>query len=135
MTLYFSASTNGFYDSEINETMPSDAKEITFDEYQALLNKPIESAPLTKEQTIAQYEFEATSLLNEIANSWGYDSIISAVSYANSTNAQFKADAEALIEWRDEVWAVVYEIELGKLPKTTEDFVALLPKSPLKPVI
>ena len=58
-----------------------------------------------------------------------------AVSYAASTNSQFKAEAEALIAWRDTYWTQAYTIEAGTLPATAEAFVALLPEAHSKPVI
>jgi len=37
MTLYFSKTTNGFYDTTINVSIPSDAVEISNSEHEALL--------------------------------------------------------------------------------------------------
>jgi len=38
MTYYFSKSTNGFYDSEINTVIPDDAVEVTVEEHKNLLD-------------------------------------------------------------------------------------------------
>ena len=84
---------------------------------------------------IAEYEMAVLNLLNSVALSWGYDSIVSAVSYFFSTNLQYKADAEALIAWRDSIWAEAYTIEQGTLPDTAEAFVAMLPAAPTKPTV
>jgi len=89
----------------------------------------------TKEQTIFLYEGVAQQNLDDVARSWGYSSMNTAVTYANSTNAQFKADAEALIAWRDKYWTKAYTIEAGTLPATAEAFVGLLPKAPKQPVV
>jgi len=88
-----------------------------------------------KAQTIALYENAAQTNLDSVAKSWGYDSLVSAVSYINSTNPQFKADAEALIEWRDSYWMEAYTIKAGNLPSTADAFVAMLPVAPTKPVV
>ena len=97
----------------------------------ALLTCP----PLNRSQTLALYQVAAHKNIDDVAISWGYDSILSAVSYASSTNAQYKADAEALITWRDSVWSEAYTIEQGELPKTAEEFVAMLPTPPNKPIV
>jgi hypothetical protein len=89
----------------------------------------------SKNQIIAQYEFAAQINLDKVAQSWGYDSLVSAASYSGSSNPQFKAEAEALINWRDNYWSEAYTIETGTLPATADAFLALLPKAPIKPVI
>jgi len=111
--------------------------------YEAALNPP---APvLTPAQiqanTIASYEAAAQSQLDSVAQSWGYDSVVSAASYASSTVAQYKADALSLIAWRDAVWQKAYEIESAvkagaqTMPETPADFVALLPAPPARPTV
>lgn len=151
MTIYYAKSTNGFYDSYINIKIPKDAIKITDEIYKNLImaqskgqiiqsdingNPELINYPaLNQNQIIANYEFAAQENLDAVAKSWGYDSLVSAVSYANSTNPQFKAEAEALIEWRDKLWAEAYTIEAGTLPVTADAFLAMLPAAPTKPVI
>ena len=149
MTLYYAKSTNGFYDNEINTVIPADAIEISTELHQSLmqfqsLGKIIQSdkegnpvaldppAP-TKDQLIQMYESVAQKNLDSVAKAWGYSSIVDATSYANSTNSQYKAEAEALIAWRDTYWAKAYTIEESSLPNTVEDFIAALPAAPSKP--
>lgn len=148
MTKFFDSHTALFLDDEIN-AIPAWAVEISDAEWSNLLKeqangkviaadengKPILIDPPApdREQTIAQYEAAAQENLDSVAKQWGYASIVAAVSYANSTNDQYKADALALISWRDAYWAKAYEIESGTLPKTAAEFVALLPKAPSKP--
>jgi len=151
MTKYFISNPITFMDSFIHENIPENAVEITDQQWQDLISgqssgkiiqsdkkgNPILIDPpsLTNEQIIVQYEFAAQKNLDEIAKSWGYDSLAMAASYANSTNAQFKAEAEALIEWRDNYWSEAYTIEAGTLPSSAESFVAALPAPPKKPAI
>ena len=148
MTKFFDGHTNLFLDDEIN-SIPAWAVEISDSEWIDLLQqqskgklissdengKPILIDPPApdREQTIAQYEAAAQENLDSVAKQWGYSSIVAAVSYVNSTNDQYKADALALIAWRDAYWTKAYEIESGTLPKTAAEFVALLPKAPVKP--
>lgn len=49
-------------------------------------------------------------ILDSTANSRGYDSVLSAVSYANSVIPQFAADAAAFSLWRDQCWAYAYQV-------------------------
>lgn len=48
--------------------------------------------------------------LDTVVGQRQYDSILSAISYANSTNAQWAAEGTAAKTWRDAAWAKVYEI-------------------------
>jgi hypothetical protein len=95
----------------------------------------------TTAQIITNYESAAQIRLDSVAQSWGYDSLVSAASYASSTVAQYKADALSLIAWRDAVWQKAYEIELSvkagtqTMPATPADFVALLPAPPARPTV
>lgn len=82
---------------------------------------------------IPKFQVVAKETLDSFAQSWGYDNIVSACSYANSTNEKFKAEALALISWRDAVWEVVANV--GITTQTVEAFKALLPQSPARPII
>ena len=107
---------------------------LTLDNETILFNQSLYESTIQK-YNIRLYEQAAKLNLDLLAQSWGYDSFISAVSYVNSTNAQFKAEAEALIEWRDSYWTQAYTIEKENLPTTAEAFVAMLPAAPIKPVV
>jgi len=54
--------------------------------------------------------------LDEKAKEYQYDNILSAATYYNSTNSKFKADAEAFVKWRDDVWVWAYDL-LDKVKK------------------
>jgi len=150
MTIFYSKSTKGFYDSEVHINIPSDAVEITKEAWISLINaqsngKQIQANkkgfPVAVDPTISAEDFAKQCKLalrirlDEIAIEWGYDSIISAISYANSTNSQYKSEAKTLIEWRDKCWDKAYTIEAGVLPPTAEAFVGMLPAAPTKPVV
>lgn len=85
--------------------------------------------------TIATYNAAAQNLLDTTAQSWGYDNIISAVSYMTSNSPQYSADGTALSNWRDAVWTKAYTIEAGTLPATVNDFLVQLPAAPARPII
>lgn len=63
----------------------------------------------------------------------GYDSILSACSYVNSSDPTFQAEALACVAWRDAVWRTCYnildEVMAGEreIP-TAEELIAELPE-------
>lgn len=148
MTIYYSASTSGFYDSAVNTEIPKDSVEITIEVWQSLLtaqsngetiaaNKdgyPV-AVPSVAPVTVDTCNVAVQQFLDTGAQSWGYSSILSGVSYVTSSDPQYKAEGQLLSDWRDAVWTKTYTIETGTLPKTIDDFLALLPAMPQKPVI
>ena len=149
--LYSQLKNSFFHPDTAKDLLPSDVVEVADDKCESIIQalgtgkvlkadkngKPIAANPdpLPKEQLIELYESVAQKNLDSVARAWGYSSLVAAASYATSTNAQYKADAQALIEWRDKYWDKAYTIEAGTLPATAEKFVALLPDAPSKPVI
>ncbi|WP_372356986.1 hypothetical protein ACCP99_08365 [Xanthomonas sp. NCPPB 3443] len=67
--------------------------------------------------------------LDDTVKARGYDNIVSCVSYANSTDAQFRAEAAAAIAWRDAVYRTLYELQAAPPEGVTsiEQVVGLLP--------
>lgn len=147
--MLYSKTSQGFHDSQYDKNIPEDAVEITHEEWQALLKaqsegqiiqsdkkgypKAVNPPAPTKEKLMEQYKAITQINCDKLAKEWGYDSLAEATSYTNSTVPQYKAEAEALIIWRDLVWVKVEEIEKEKIPKTMDDFLALLPSAPTKP--
>ena len=71
--------------------------------------------------------------LDTVVMQRGYDSILSATSYAPSTHPVFQAEALACIAWRDSVWlagqAYLAEVQAGTKPIPTEsELLAILPR-------
>jgi hypothetical protein len=71
--------------------------------------------------------------LNVIAQQRRYTDGVSLATYANSRNSIWAAEAEAFIDWRDEVWEYTYS-EMDKalngtreLPSEPMDFISELP--------
>lgn len=72
------------------------------------------------------------SKLESTAKAKSYDSALSCASYASSTNATWKAESQAFIDWRDAVWNYAYlildEVQRGVIPApTVEAFIAGMP--------
>ena len=73
------------------------------------------------------------SRLDTFAQSRGYDSILSACTYATSTIAKFQADGKYCVDSRDNTWSTIYqyqeEVSAGTKPKPTSfvDIEPLLP--------
>jgi len=78
--------------------------------------------------------------LDAFAQAWGYKTLERAAGYANSTNPKFKAEANALVAWRDAVWEFSEQMDAAILagiqpaPESVEAFIATLPAAPARPV-
>lgn len=74
------------------------------------------------------------SRLDKFAATKGYDSILSACTYADSSNPSFASDGKYAVKARDTTWTILYtllaEVEAGTKPKPNgfADIEALLPE-------
>lgn len=96
----------------------------------ALGNQPTRYADLSAFQ--AYVADVVQKKLDTAAKDHGYDSILSAVSYKDSSVPAFSADATAFLAWRDGVWAYCYtllaECQVGAVPvPTVSELLAGLP--------
>lgn len=88
---------------------------------------------LTPEQQQAALTKDVQLVLDAKAQSYGYDSIATAVTYADEAAVpKFQAEGQALRAWRSEVWAAAYaylaEVEAGKKAyPTAAELPGLLP--------
>lgn len=90
----------------------------------------------TLEATQERLSSLLTSAINDGAKQWGYDDIISAASYIDSTNPQYVAEAKALISWRDTVWAWGIPALAAATPgESAAQFLAGMPDFPQRPVV
>lgn len=152
MSIYYNSQTKGFYPSEVFDVIPEGSVEITEEEWLFLLNEQSKGKQITsdengypiivdvpgptKEQTIEMISFAIQNELDIFAQSWGYDNILSGVSYASSTNPQFSADANSLSTWRDQVWSwAIPKFDTVYAGQTPESFMVDMPQKPLKPSV
>jgi len=88
--------------------------------------------PKTPEQIVAEYTAKVQARLDAFARTRGYDGILSACSYAASTNQKFSAEGRYCVQARDATWAKCYEVlqavQSGQRPVPTwAQFEAELP--------
>jgi len=125
--MFYAKSTRGFYSTEIHgDNIPSDAVEITTEEYAALLagqsagqiivadadGKPVlqDPPPPAPEQIITAYTAAVQAHLDAFAQTRNYDGILSAATYATSAVPKFQAEGQYAVEARDATWAMCYAI-------------------------
>ena len=87
----------------------------------------------TQKETEAQYTSAAQSYLDGFARTKTYDGILSACTYATSTNSRLLGEGQRCVELRDAVWETAFtilnDVQSGKRPiPTIEQFIAELPK-------
>ena len=140
--MFYSKTTGGFYTREIHgDNISADAVEITDAEHVALIEgqaqgkrivadengRPIlqDPPPPTTEQIIAKHTAAVQKHLDDFARTRNYDSILSAATYATSTNPKFAVEGQYAVEARDATWAKCYEVlaavEAGSSPMPTLD--------------
>jgi hypothetical protein len=91
-----------------------------------------EVIPPTPEEIQAAYIAAIQRRLDQFARARGYDGILSACSYAASTDPQFAAEGQRCVELRDATWRTGYvilaEVAAGQRPIPTEaELMAELP--------
>lgn len=73
--------------------------------------------------------------MDNVAKEKSYDGILSACTYATSTNPTFAAEGQACVAWRDAVWAYCYQVMAdvqagARAIPTKEELIAELPTKP-----
>lgn len=147
--LFYSPSTNGFFDSYVSASLPSDCVEISESEHAAILQeqaagkhiaagangRPLAIEPLKSvERFAAECDQALRDMIDDGAKSWGYDDIKSAVSYVGDPCSKYNAEAVVLRDWRSSVWTW-RENQKPTDSTTVAVFVSKAPKQPTRPEI
>lgn len=128
MEIFYSALENGFFFPDIHgELMPTDAKQITAEQYEdalaapnlgkmvapgadglpALVDPPAPAAEQVQTAKVALVQEH----MDRAARALRYDSIANAITYAEEPAVpKFQAEGRAFRAWRSLVWAKCYEI-------------------------
>lgn len=94
------------------------------------------AAALRPALTVDDYTAAIQSHLDAVAQSWGYDSVYTAATYAEEPAVKaFQDEGKALRAWRSRVWAAarqtLADVQSGKQPAPTiEEMIASLPAAP-----
>lgn len=105
--------------------------------YPVLADRPVP----TQAQTISACKSALQSVLDAGAQAWGYDSIVTAVSYVGDPDPQFSAEALALRQWRSDVWrwSIAQEASITAgitpAPASVDEFVSSAPVQPARPKV
>lgn len=148
--MFYSKSTGGFYANDVHgDNIPADAVEITREQHQALFDgqaagqrivAAIDGFPVlapppapTPAQIEAGFTAAIQHRLDGFARTRGYDSILSACTYATSTVTKFKSEGQACVNLRDATWSAAYailaQVQAGTrpMPASIADIEADLP--------
>jgi hypothetical protein len=119
-----------------NAFIPPDTANTDYQAYLAWVeagNAPEPADAPTPEQQIDSNKAAIQTELDRQAQLKGYDTIISACSYAAQASGEpFQAEGAAFLKWRSDVWtqanAVLADVQAGARPMPTpEEAVAMLP--------
>lgn len=108
-------------------------RDMSPEEEAQVLAEQAEAAHRTEEEILKDFlhtvETAVQKMLNDKATSLGYDSIITAVTYADdATVPKFQSDGTSLRIWRSLCWAKCYElIEVGE-ELTVDEVMAQMPE-------
>ena len=89
-------------------------------------SEPVLSSEELKAIKLAEFEQAVQAHLDAVAKSKGYDSILSACTYAGYANP-FQEEGQAFTKWRGDVWAYCYE-QQNIFTGAVDEFILTLPK-------
>jgi hypothetical protein len=85
-----------------------------------------------RQHTLAlnQIEREVNALLNRVAQSKGYDSPTTFLSYLGSTIDSWRIEAEQFVAWRDQLLVFAFALINEQTKMTLDDFLSAAPQPP-----
>jgi len=147
--MYYNSLTNGFYDLDINPSIPDGSVEISHDYYIELLQGqtgkfeiksdsegyPVLIAEVDTPTEIIEGIVKQIQLkLDAFARTRNYDSILSACTYATSNIPKFSTEGQYCVDARDSMWSAAYsvlaDVNTGviPIPESISDIEHLLPQ-------
>lgn len=101
------------------------------EKYADMLLEPVQTPEEIQSEKQRLVETTVQQILDDEAKANGYDSIISACTYATSTGT-FGAEGQSFVNWRDAVWTHLYallaSVQNGTITEPTlEEIIAGLP--------
>lgn len=124
--MLYSKSSNSFYVRELHgDAIPSDAVEVSKQQHKEIIEGHyagktisadsdgfpilIDAPKLSNEQRVRYLEMQVQQILDAKAREYGYDSILSAVSYATLGEGEpFQVEGKAFNTWRALCWQAFY---------------------------
>lgn len=124
---YYKLNSNVFAysDEQVAQGFASDKVLMSTAEVEAHINPVISTKQIAKQAKFAVY-----ALLDQTAQQYDYRNFAEVSQFLSS--GTWKAEAEALLAWQDEVWIKAYEA-LEEPIESVDGFVAQLPKFVSKP--
>lgn len=146
---FFDDASKAFYCTDIHRIIPPDSVGVSDEEFKyyqverskgfklsvskgkVVLIDPEETSKSDKLRSIESY---VQKHINTVCKSYGYDSIISAVTYADEPSVpKFQQEGQAFRAWRSKVWDKCYQLlsdwEAGAIEEQTpQQVIAQLPQ-------
>jgi hypothetical protein len=86
--------------------------------------------------TLEQAKDTIQARLDNVALSWGYYDMKSAVSYIGDPNPKYNAEGTVLRDFRSATWTTAEElVASAQPPKTIDELIAALPPIPTRPTV
>lgn len=132
----------GFYSDDVHELVPPDAVAVDEDSYLAWIKDTRTQRwdggalvscdpPAPPPPALTDYQRAIEALVDATARERSYSSAVSCASYVASTNAAWRAEAEAFVAWRDAVYTAAFAalaaVDGGAPAPSIADFIAALP--------
>lgn len=158
MEYLWSPSKQGFYCREIHgDNTPFDVVSVGDEQYKSLMDHQTQGClirandagqpeaihsddmTMTAEAVASAFTARVQREIEGLAVSWGYDSVLSSASYAMSAIPKFKAEALALLVYRDAMWAWAGgrtnpgELTRGEFAAMIDEVMADAPAKPSRP--
>ena len=105
---HYKDASNNIFGFMPYQKVPAGLTEISMEEVAAINAE--KAMPKTPEEIQQAITTATQQRLDDFARTRGYDGIMSACTYATSTNAKFSAEGQYCVEARDATWATLHQM-------------------------